>query len=76
MIRYHEGLELGKRAGEVSGALILLNFLKNRKVLDKDHVGNIFRINDNGMRGENIVTPEDIAKAVKASSTETKDLLT
>jgi|SRR3990170_5740864 len=64
-IAYRDGLSRGRMYGELDGADLMVKFLKARKVIAQDKIGNMYRITDDGCRGNTILSIEDLFKARK-----------
>ena len=58
-IRYNEGKALGTTIGMVTGAVQIIFFFKEKKVLDHDVLGNVFRLKDDGLRGELVIDADE-----------------
>jgi len=61
-LRYREGERAGITQGTAFGVEALFGYFKRRKVVDLDTGGNIFRVNDGGLRGETLLPNEKMTK--------------
>jgi len=57
-IRYTEGKMRGLGEGSVTVWSLMLAYFKDKKVVDVDEAGTIFRLKDDGLRGESIMVVE------------------
>lgn len=56
-IRFMEGLDHGVIKGSLLTAELAMNFFKEKKIIESDNDGNVYRLNDHGERGETIMSP-------------------
>lgn len=62
-VKYNEGKAVGTTTGTLTGALQIIVYFKQKKVVDHDSLGNIFRLKDDGLRGECVLPVDEVSKS-------------